>query len=142
MNDLLTSVGHPYEPMLAVSGIDHTIKIFSPDHRAQRDARLGRNINIDPNQSSGTSSISWSRRRNRTRASENSTDTVPGDNQISDEDETIIESVQPSNGLTSRKRLQNRHSIITQNDVERAGGNNEAYLTVSRTFVSPSLSCN
>jgi len=32
---------HPYEPMLAVSGIDNTIKIFSPDARAQRDARRG-----------------------------------------------------------------------------------------------------
>ncbi|KAL9637620.1 MAG: hypothetical protein Q9204_001806, partial [Flavoplaca sp. TL-2023a] len=31
--------GHPYEPVLAVSGIDSTIKIFSPDNRAQEDAR-------------------------------------------------------------------------------------------------------
>lgn len=27
--------GHPYEPQLAVSGIDHTVKIFSPDQAAQ-----------------------------------------------------------------------------------------------------------
>ena len=27
--------GHPYEPQLAVSGIDHTVKIFSPDQLAQ-----------------------------------------------------------------------------------------------------------
>ncbi|KAL8867299.1 MAG: hypothetical protein Q9198_008569, partial [Flavoplaca austrocitrina] len=33
---------HPYEPVLAVSGIDSTIKIFSPDNRAQEDARAGR----------------------------------------------------------------------------------------------------
>ncbi|KAH0273456.1 WD40 repeat-like protein, partial [Aureobasidium melanogenum] len=33
--------GHPYEPMLAVSGIDHTVKIFSPDSRAREAARLG-----------------------------------------------------------------------------------------------------
>lgn len=28
--------GHPYEPKLAVSGIDYTVKIFSPDTVAQR----------------------------------------------------------------------------------------------------------
>lgn len=28
--------GHPYEPKLAVSGIDYTVKIFSPDVVAQR----------------------------------------------------------------------------------------------------------
>lgn len=33
------TLGHPYEPLLAVSGIDSTIKIFSPDARAQADAR-------------------------------------------------------------------------------------------------------
>lgn len=29
--------GHPYEPKLAVSGIDYTVKIFSPDEVAQRE---------------------------------------------------------------------------------------------------------
>ena len=29
------ATGHPYEPMLAVSGIDNTVKIFSPDQIAQ-----------------------------------------------------------------------------------------------------------
>lgn len=28
--------GHPYEPKIAVSGIDYTVKIFSPDELAQR----------------------------------------------------------------------------------------------------------
>jgi len=32
---------HPYEPVLAVSGIDSTVKIFSADKRARRDARRG-----------------------------------------------------------------------------------------------------
>ncbi|KAL3461049.1 WD40 repeat-like protein [Aspergillus heterothallicus] len=40
--------GHPYEPIIAASGIDDTIKIFSPDQRAQDDARRGINI-LDPN---------------------------------------------------------------------------------------------
>lgn len=33
--------GHPIEPLLAVSGIDNTIKIFSPDHQLQEQARHG-----------------------------------------------------------------------------------------------------
>src|SRR5437763_12205452 len=37
--------GHPKEPMMAVSGIDHTIKIFSPDRQLQEQARLGIGIN-------------------------------------------------------------------------------------------------
>ena len=35
-NDTVNVItGHPYEPQLAVSGIDHTVKIFSPDQIAQ-----------------------------------------------------------------------------------------------------------
>lgn len=39
--------GHPYEPTIAASGIDNTIKIYSPDRKAQDDARRGINI-LDP----------------------------------------------------------------------------------------------
>lgn len=39
--------GHPYEPTMAVSGIDNTIKIFNPDQNAQEQAREGINI-LDP----------------------------------------------------------------------------------------------
>ncbi|KKK16887.1 hypothetical protein AOCH_007398 [Aspergillus ochraceoroseus] len=45
--------GHPYEPTMAVSGIDDTIKIFSPDQRAQEDARRGINI-LDPSNPANT----------------------------------------------------------------------------------------
>ncbi|KAL5052071.1 hypothetical protein BDW71DRAFT_213043 [Aspergillus fruticulosus] len=45
--------GHPYEPTIAASGIDDTIKIFSPDQRAQEDARRGINI-LDPNNPANT----------------------------------------------------------------------------------------
>ncbi|EAA66160.1 hypothetical protein AN0287.2 [Aspergillus nidulans FGSC A4] len=45
--------GHPYEPTIAASGIDDTIKIFSPDQRAQEDARNGINI-LDPNNPANT----------------------------------------------------------------------------------------
>ena len=39
--------GHPYEPTIAASGIDSTIKIYSPDQRAQEDAHRGINV-LDP----------------------------------------------------------------------------------------------
>ncbi|CEJ53969.1 hypothetical protein PMG11_00299 [Penicillium brasilianum] len=39
--------GHPYEPTIAASGIDNTIKIFSPDRHAQDLAHRGINI-LDP----------------------------------------------------------------------------------------------
>ncbi|KAL4907501.1 hypothetical protein BDW74DRAFT_166859 [Aspergillus multicolor] len=45
--------GHPYEPTIAASGIDDTIKIFSPDQRAQEDAHHGINI-LDPNNPANT----------------------------------------------------------------------------------------
>jgi nuclear receptor interaction protein len=31
------AVGHPYEPLIAVSGIDYTVKLFSPDSELQRE---------------------------------------------------------------------------------------------------------
>lgn len=46
-------IGHPYEPTIAASGIDNTIKIFSPDQRAQDDARQGINI-LDPDNPANT----------------------------------------------------------------------------------------
>ncbi|KAJ5654739.1 hypothetical protein N7490_001742 [Penicillium lividum] len=45
--------GHPYEPTMAVSGIDSTIKIFNPDRNAQEQARQGINI-LDPDNPANT----------------------------------------------------------------------------------------
>ncbi|PYH36766.1 WD repeat-containing protein [Aspergillus neoniger CBS 115656] len=45
--------GHPYEPTIAASGIDNTIKVFSSDRRAQEDARRGINI-LDPDNPANT----------------------------------------------------------------------------------------
>ncbi|KAJ9212426.1 hypothetical protein DTO166G4_5918 [Paecilomyces variotii] len=45
--------GHPYEPTVACSGIDNTIKIFSPDRRAQGEAHAGKNI-LDPDNAANT----------------------------------------------------------------------------------------
>ena len=111
-NLTIISLGHPYEPVLAVSGIDHTIKIFSPDHRAQVDAANGINISSATNGSSGYSSLSYRRRRSN----------IDEDSQARTERE----------GLSSRKRIHQQYQITSQNDVQRQGGMRDAFITVSR----------
>lgn len=113
--------GHPYEPTLAVSGIDHTIKIFSPDIRDQWNARKGIGVQAtDP----GLSSLAFGRRR-RPRASPIPASSQEEESDLSDEGEI---SVAP-NGLSSRKCMQNEYEIKSQNDMDRKGGNNEAFIT-------------
>lgn len=97
-------LGHPYEPTLAVSGIDQTIKIFSPDSRAQHDASNGINI-ADPDAQSNL---------------------VVGVESVLGEGQTSARGI----GLESRKRLHDSYQILSQNDVNRQGGMNEAFLTV------------
>ena len=106
----IQSLGHPYEPLLAVSGIDHTIKIFSPDSRAQEDAEKGTNISSAVHGSSGYSSLSGRRRPRRNSPAE--------------------EEPPHQEGLASRKRMQQSYQIISQNDVQRQGGMRDAYITV------------
>ncbi|KAI4725051.1 WD40 repeat-like protein [Aureobasidium sp. EXF-10728] len=120
--------GHPYEPMLAASGIDHTIKIFSPDARAREAARLGRGVEaVD---SSTFSSISWMRQRRQNRqgnvTSEPAVDAGTEERNAADDDEYVA-----AGGLASRKRMHLEYQITSQNDVERQGGNQETFLTRS-----------
>jgi nuclear receptor interaction protein len=121
--------GHPYEPMLAASGIDHTIKIFSPDARAREAARLGSGVGaVD---SSTFSSISWMRRRRQNRqagaTSEPAVDAASEARGAADDDEYVA-----PGGLTSRKRMHLEYQITSQNDVERQGGNQETFITVRK----------
>ena len=106
----MSNLGHPYEPVLAVSGIDHTIKIFSPDHRAQADAQAGINISSAANGSSGCSSLSGRRRAGR-------------DSDMNDWSR--------EEGLSSRKRMHQSYQIVSQNDMQRKGGMRDAFITVS-----------
>ena len=106
----MLNLGHPYEPVLAVSGIDHTIKIFSPDYRAQADAQAGINISSAANGSSGFSSLSGRRRAGRG----------------SDMNDSSREE-----GLSSRKRMHQSYQIVSQNDMQRKGGMRDAFITVS-----------
>ena len=130
--------GHPYETMMAVSGIDHTIKIFSPDARARETARLGRGITS--HDSSEFSSLAWPSRLGRRRVSrrnESNTNTsdptttsepaMPSSTAMEDErDEDFV----APNGLASRRRMGDSYRIMNQNDVERQGGNQDSFLTV------------
>ena len=101
--------GHPYEPVLAVSGIDHTVKIFSPDGRSQEEAQAGINISSAANKSSGSSVLSSGRRaRGGLRPNE----------------EPHVE------GLSSRKRMHQSYQIMSSNDAQRAGGMRDAFITV------------
>ncbi|KAL8799025.1 MAG: hypothetical protein Q9182_006204 [Xanthomendoza sp. 2 TL-2023] len=103
--------GHPYEPVLAVSGIDSTIKIFSPNNRAQDDARAGVNIGYSNNGYTVHSSLYTGRRRRTRRGSGETGDGA-------------------TEGLASRKRMDQRDEIIRENDVQRQGGMREAFITV------------
>ncbi|KAL8692468.1 MAG: hypothetical protein Q9218_002504, partial [Villophora microphyllina] len=102
--------GHPYEPVLAVSGIDSTIKIFSPDQRAQDDARAGVNIGYSSNGFTTHSSLSGYRRRSRRAPSES-------------------EDGPPEEGLASRRRMDQREEIVRENDLQSRGGMREAFIT-------------
>lgn len=57
--------GHPYEPIIAVSGIDSTVKIFGCDARARKDAALG--VGIEDIDRGSFSSIGLRGRRERQR---------------------------------------------------------------------------
>jgi len=128
--------GHPYETMLAVSGIDHTIKIFSPDARAREAARLGRGI--EAHDASGFSSLAWppryGGRRRAARHSSSSATSEPAvgrNDHDNDDDENDNDDYVAPSGLASRRRLHQSYQITQQNDVERMGGNQDAFITVS-----------
>ncbi|KKY18394.1 putative wd repeat-containing protein [Phaeomoniella chlamydospora] len=99
--------GHPYEPMIAASGIDNTVKIFSPDARMQDEARKGNNI-ANPG-GIPESSLGLGNRRTSATSPESTT----------------------TAGLTSRRRVDQMYQIISSNDVSRQGGVGDAYLTRS-----------
>jgi len=120
----LIGLGHPYEPTMAVSGIDHTIKIFSPDAKAQHEARKGIGVrSADP----GMSSLGFRRRRRPRRhsASESTPASPPHESSFSSEDEDEV----AENGLQSRQAMHRQYQIISQNDHDRKGGREDAFIT-------------
>lgn len=141
--------GHPYEPTLAVSGIDHTIKIFSPDAHDQRNARkgIGGVRSSDPQDFSSISSL----RRRRAQATQIAHDENRafnlrvdddgdggdgghgadgggadgvGDDGDSDSDDEVA-----PHGLRSRKRMHEQYQITSKNDMERKGGRDDYFIS-------------
>ncbi len=105
--------GHPYEPMIAASGIDSTIKIFSPDESLQEDARHGINLANPSDAAPMHSSLRvGGPRRRPSQPTDAPTEGCPA-------------------GLTSKKAMHKRYEITSQNDVSRRDGLGEAYITVS-----------
>jgi len=119
--------GHPYEPVLAVSGIDSTVKIFSADKRARRDARRG----IGGVQGMDARGFSSLRMGGRSRVSNAAAALVDaeGEEREVDSDETDTEPPHAPSGLSSRKRMASEYEITSRNNHDRRGGNNDAFIT-------------
>lgn len=117
--------------MLAVSGIDHTIKIFSPDVRSQKDARNGINLGTSSSNSAGHSSIMLGRRRRPpTREATTTNEPSTDGTELEDENDNDNGTGSCSGVLASRKRMQDSYRIVSQNDVERQEGMQDAFITV------------
>lgn len=120
--------------MLAVSGIDDTIKIFSADNRAKRDARLGFNIIATQRESeNNSSSISEGipTARNRLKMWD---DLCPAD--VSDEERLVDDAVDREgpptrDGIKSCRRMDDVLQIRRRNHEERISGVHDADVTVS-----------
>lgn len=137
---MLIIVAHPYEPMLAVSGIDSTVKIFSPDHRARRLAAKARGVTAADK--STFTSINYPqapRRRNAISGPsysnpqhENGLDKEDISDLLADLDD-LAEAPVSTRGLESRKRMDKSYEITSRNDMERRTGMQHSY--VSRTML-------
>ena len=107
--------GHPFEPMIAVSGIDSTVKIFGSGGREREDAEKGVNI---ANPGGGRhSSLRVGGRRRRHEPTEDA--------------EQEAEGAIASNGLSSRKAMDKSYEIMSQNELDRTSGVGDAFITVS-----------
>ena len=107
--------GHPYEPIIAVSGIDSTVKIFGSGGRERENAEKG--INIANPGGGRHSSLRLGGRRRRY--------------ELVEDDEPEVEGTIASNGLSSRKAMQKSYEIMSQNELDRTSGVGDAFITVS-----------
>jgi nuclear receptor interaction protein len=104
---------------MAVSGIDHTIKIFSPDMRDQSNARKG--IGVHSADTNGFSSLNFTRRRRPSR---------PEPEVEAVDDEALSDSEgHAMNGLRSRKRMHQAYQITSKNDMDRRGGRDDYFIS-------------
>ncbi|KIW22352.1 hypothetical protein, variant 1 [Cladophialophora immunda] len=113
--------GHPYEPLIACSGIDSTVKIFGPggENREREAAEKGIDI-ANPGGSVHSSLRFGGRRSRRTRS---------GDDDDSDEGGDGTGAMASSDGLRSRRAMHRSYEITSQNDAERRRGAGDAFVT-------------
>jgi nuclear receptor interaction protein len=105
---------------MAVSGIDHTIKIFSPDIRDQSNARKG--VGVHSADTNGFSSLNFTRRRRPSRPE-------PEVEAVDDEALSDSEGEYTANGLKSRKRMHQAYQITSKNDMDRRGGRDDYFIS-------------
>ncbi|RMZ80016.1 hypothetical protein DV738_g3038, partial [Chaetothyriales sp. CBS 135597] len=135
--------GHPYEPMIACSGIDSTIKIFGPGGSTRERRNAARGIDL-ANPSGGSHlSLPFGRRRRmrRAMAREDDNDGDDGENNNLKHEEAVREDGQfdlddelgepkvERHGLRSRRALHREYEITSQNDAERRRGLGNAFMT-------------
>jgi len=106
--------GHPYETIIAVSGIDSSVKIFGSGGREREDAENGINI-ANP----GVGRHSSLRLGGRARRRGGMVDTEDAEG----------EAAVAANGLPSRKAMDRSYEIMSQNDLDRRSGVGDAFIT-------------
>ena len=157
---LLTDVfqvvqGHPYEPMLAVSGIDSTVKIFSADARARRDARRGVGVSAADDRNFSSLHFGMRRRMARQTRSQEAQAVHTETNEpamplspegsgydVDDDSDNPDRPSTPPNGLSSRRRMAAEYRIRGENDANRQSGQRDTYITrsmLAQLAVSPLL---
>lgn len=133
--------GHPVEPMLAVSGIDSTVKVFGVGGKERSEASRGVGI-ANPGGSVHSSLRFGGRLRMRARElmmvrdveEDGSMVDAPAGAEIEDEDEDTDDEESAANiapnGLASRKAMHRNYEIMNQNDVARRedGGEERDFL--------------
>jgi DDB1- and CUL4-associated factor 6 len=113
--------GHPYEPMIACSGIDSTVKIFGAGGESRDREAAAKGIDV-ANPGGSVHSSLGGRRRRRARHSDDE-----GDNEHQEPDSEGV----TASGLRSRKAMHKEYEITSQNDAERRRGYGDAFVTVS-----------
>jgi nuclear receptor interaction protein len=107
--------------MLAVSGIDSTVKIFSPDQRARRAAARAHGVTAAD--SSTFPSIGRPQRRRTSTLTPQEwkevNDGISDAGDLSDIEEPARVS---ERGLESRRRMHRQYQITSENDMERRSG--------------------
>lgn len=112
---------------MAVSGIDHTIKIFSPDILLQRNARRG--IGVQSSDPANFSSLNFGRRRRSQAAAAQASNRASGEGVADDDNSDSSDDEVGAGGLSSRKRFHQAYEITSKNDMDRKGGREDYFIS-------------